>query len=94
MSNRLSGKVCIITGTGGGMGREAALTYAREGALVVGCGLFVEEAEATVAAIRAIGGTMVSMQPCDLTKSAGCQALGACSARSCSGEECGSPGRR
>jgi NAD(P)-dependent dehydrogenase (short-subunit alcohol dehydrogenase family) len=37
MSNRLSGKVCIITGTGGGMGREAALTFAREGALVVGC---------------------------------------------------------
>jgi hypothetical protein len=29
MSNRLSGKVCIITGTGGGMGREAALTFAR-----------------------------------------------------------------
>jgi hypothetical protein len=23
MSNRLSGKVCIITGTGGGIGREA-----------------------------------------------------------------------
>jgi NAD(P)-dependent dehydrogenase (short-subunit alcohol dehydrogenase family) len=33
------GKVCIITGTGGSMGREAALTVAREGALVVGCGL-------------------------------------------------------
>jgi NAD(P)-dependent dehydrogenase (short-subunit alcohol dehydrogenase family) len=75
MSNRLSGKVCIITGTGGGMGREAALTFAREGALVVGCGMFVEEAEATVAAIRAAGGTMVSMQPCDLTKPADCQAL-------------------
>jgi NAD(P)-dependent dehydrogenase (short-subunit alcohol dehydrogenase family) len=34
MSNRLPRKVCIITGTGGGMGREAALTFAREGALV------------------------------------------------------------
>lgn len=94
MTDRLLGKACIITGSGGGIGREAAVTFAREGALVVGCGLFVEEAEATVAAIRAIGGTMVSMQPCDLTKSAGCQALGACSARSCSGEECGPPGRR
>ena len=29
MSNRLSGKLCIITGTGGGMGRESALTIAR-----------------------------------------------------------------
>ena len=73
MSNRLSGKVCIITGTGGGIGREAALTFAREGALVVGCGLFVEEA--TVAAVRAAGGTMVSVQPCDLTKPGDCQAL-------------------
>jgi NAD(P)-dependent dehydrogenase (short-subunit alcohol dehydrogenase family) len=33
MSNRLSRKVYIITGTGGKMGREAALTFAREGAL-------------------------------------------------------------
>jgi NAD(P)-dependent dehydrogenase (short-subunit alcohol dehydrogenase family) len=75
MSNRLSGKVCIITGTGGGMGREAALTFAREGALVVGCGLEVNDAEATVAAVCAPGGTMVSMQPCDLTKPGDCQAL-------------------
>jgi NAD(P)-dependent dehydrogenase (short-subunit alcohol dehydrogenase family) len=30
---RLSGKVCIITGTGGSIGRATALTFAREGAL-------------------------------------------------------------
>jgi NAD(P)-dependent dehydrogenase (short-subunit alcohol dehydrogenase family) len=47
MSNKLSGKVCIVTGTGGGIGREAALTFARAGALVVGCGLYVEDAEVT-----------------------------------------------
>jgi NAD(P)-dependent dehydrogenase (short-subunit alcohol dehydrogenase family) len=75
MSNRLSGKVCIVTGTGGGIGREAALTFAREGALVIGCGLYVDDAEATLAAVRAAGGTRVSMQPCDLTKPADCQAL-------------------
>ena len=75
MTNRLSEKVCVITGTGGGMGREAALAFAREGALVVGSGLFVEDAEATVAAVRAADGTMVSMQPCDLTKAADRQAL-------------------
>jgi len=73
MSNRLSGKVCIVTGTGGGIGREAALTFARECALVVGCGLYVDDAEATLAAVRAAGGTMVSMQ--DLTKPGDCQAL-------------------
>ena len=47
MSRRLSGKVCIITGTGGSMGRAAALAFAREGASVVGCDLNVESAEAT-----------------------------------------------
>ena len=33
MAGRLSGKVCIITGTGGSMGRETALSFAREDAL-------------------------------------------------------------
>jgi NAD(P)-dependent dehydrogenase (short-subunit alcohol dehydrogenase family) len=50
MSNKLSGKVCTITGTGGSIGREAALIFAREGALVVGCGLRVDGAENTVEA--------------------------------------------
>src|SRR5260370_28995015 len=75
MWSRLAGKVWISGGTGGGIGREAGLTFAREGGLVVGCGLYVEDAEATVAAVRAAGGTMVSMQPCDLTKPGDCQAL-------------------
>jgi hypothetical protein len=30
-----AGKVCVITGTGGSMGRATALTFAREGASVV-----------------------------------------------------------
>jgi NAD(P)-dependent dehydrogenase (short-subunit alcohol dehydrogenase family) len=34
---RLNGKVCVITGTGGSMGRAAALRFAAEGAAVVGC---------------------------------------------------------
>jgi NAD(P)-dependent dehydrogenase (short-subunit alcohol dehydrogenase family) len=75
MSNRLAEKVCIITGTGGSIGREAALAFAREGALVVGAGLSVEDAEGTLRAVRAAGGTMVSMQPCDLSRPADCQAL-------------------
>jgi NAD(P)-dependent dehydrogenase (short-subunit alcohol dehydrogenase family) len=75
MSNRLSEKVCVITGTGGSIGREAALTFAREGALVVGSGLHVDDAEATVEVVRASGGAMLSLQPCNLSKPADCQAL-------------------
>jgi NAD(P)-dependent dehydrogenase (short-subunit alcohol dehydrogenase family) len=37
MAGRLARKVCVITGTGGSMGRAAALASAREGASVVGC---------------------------------------------------------
>jgi NAD(P)-dependent dehydrogenase (short-subunit alcohol dehydrogenase family) len=45
MAGRLAGKVCVITGTGGSMGRAAALTFAREGASVVGCDVAVEPAK-------------------------------------------------
>jgi NAD(P)-dependent dehydrogenase (short-subunit alcohol dehydrogenase family) len=37
MAGRLSGKVCVVTGSGGGMSRATVLTFAREGARVVGC---------------------------------------------------------
>ncbi len=75
MSGRLSGKVCIITGTGGSMGRDAAHVFAREGASVVGCDLSVDAAQATVDIVRAAGGTMASLQPCHLTNPGDCQAL-------------------
>jgi NAD(P)-dependent dehydrogenase (short-subunit alcohol dehydrogenase family) len=74
-SPRLSGKTCIITGTGGSMGRATALTFAREGALVVGCDLTVEPAESTVEMVRGAGGEMVSMQPCRLDDPVDCQTL-------------------
>jgi NAD(P)-dependent dehydrogenase (short-subunit alcohol dehydrogenase family) len=75
MSGRLEGKVCVITGTGGSMGRATALTFAREGASIVGCDVTVEPAEATVEMVRGAGGQMVSMQPCHLTEPADCKAL-------------------
>src|ERR1700731_5229335 len=75
MSRRLSDKVCIITGTGGGIGRADALAFAHENASVVGCDVNVAAAEATAAMVRAQGGTMSSMQPCHLTKPPDCQAL-------------------
>jgi NAD(P)-dependent dehydrogenase (short-subunit alcohol dehydrogenase family) len=75
MAGRLAGKVCIVTGTGGSMGRATALAFAREGAKVVGCDLFVEPAEETVALVEAAGGQMVSLQPCQITDPAECQRL-------------------
>jgi NAD(P)-dependent dehydrogenase (short-subunit alcohol dehydrogenase family) len=74
-TRRLSGKVCVITGTGGSIGRAAAVAFAREGASVVGCDLNVDASEATVEMVRGQGGTMVSLQPCQITKSVECQAL-------------------
>src|ERR1700745_9624 len=75
MSGRLSGKVCVITGTGGSVGRATALAFAREGASVVGCDVKAAAAEATVEMVRAHGGTMISLQPCHLTEPSECQAL-------------------
>jgi NAD(P)-dependent dehydrogenase (short-subunit alcohol dehydrogenase family) len=75
MSGRLAGKVCVITGTGGSVGRAAALAFAREGASVVGCDVNVAAAEATTTMVRADGGAMVSLQPCRLTEPSECQAL-------------------
>lgn len=57
---RLEGKVALITGTGGGQGRAAALLFAAEGATVVGCDLKTDGASETVDAVRAAGGRMDS----------------------------------
>jgi len=73
MSGRLDGRVCLITGTGGAMGNATALTFAREGALVVGCDVAVEPAEQTLEAVTAAGGQMVSLQPCILSDPAECK---------------------
>jgi NAD(P)-dependent dehydrogenase (short-subunit alcohol dehydrogenase family) len=75
MPGRLTGKVCVVTGTGGGMGRATALTFAREGALVVGCDVAVEPAQTTVDMVHAAGGEMVSLQPCRLSDPADCARL-------------------
>lgn len=64
---RLQDKVCVITGTGSGMGRAAALLFAAEGAKVVGCDVNSTTAQATLEAVSSAGGIMVSMHPCDMS---------------------------
>jgi NAD(P)-dependent dehydrogenase (short-subunit alcohol dehydrogenase family) len=46
---RLRGKVCVITGAGGGMGRDAALLFSEEGASVCVADVDGEAAEETAA---------------------------------------------
>jgi NAD(P)-dependent dehydrogenase (short-subunit alcohol dehydrogenase family) len=56
MTDRLAGKVALITGAASGMGRAAAELFAGEGARVVVCDLVDEAGNATVDAVRAAGG--------------------------------------
>jgi NAD(P)-dependent dehydrogenase (short-subunit alcohol dehydrogenase family) len=66
MAGRLEGKVALITGTAQGMGRVAALRFAREGARIVGCDVNAEGNRQTVSLVRRNGGSMVSLEPLDL----------------------------
>lgn len=72
---RLNGKVCIVTGTGGSIGRAAAMRFTQEGAVVVGCDTMPDAAQETVNLVRAAGGQISSLHPIDLTTMAGCQRL-------------------
>jgi NAD(P)-dependent dehydrogenase (short-subunit alcohol dehydrogenase family) len=56
MSGMFTGKVVIVTGAGGAIGRAAALGFAAEGARVSVCDLREEQALQTVEAIRRAGG--------------------------------------
>jgi NAD(P)-dependent dehydrogenase (short-subunit alcohol dehydrogenase family) len=67
MVDRLKDKVCIITGIGSGMGRAAALLFAREGARVVGCDINETTANATLEQARAEGSRIISLQPCNMS---------------------------
>ena len=73
MTDRLAGKVVLVTGTGAGIGRGCALVFARQGAKVFGCDIDADRARATVAAARAAGFEMDSAHPIDLTKAADVQ---------------------
>lgn len=59
---KLEGKVAIVTGAAGGMGKAIAELYAAEGAKVIVADLNVEGAEAVAQAIAANGGEAKALQ--------------------------------
>ena len=66
MATSFTGKVVLVTGTGGGMGRATARRFAAAGAMVVGCDTNAAENLKTEQLVRAEGGAITVMQPVDL----------------------------
>jgi NAD(P)-dependent dehydrogenase (short-subunit alcohol dehydrogenase family) len=62
----LKGRVILVTGAGSGLGREAAIAYARHGATVALLGRNEKKLDAVYDEILAIGGPEPAMFPFDL----------------------------
>ena len=60
MAGRLAKKVALITGAGMGMGREASLLFAEEGARIVVCDIDRRAADETVSLVKQAGGEAVA----------------------------------
>ena len=74
MAGRLAGKVAVVTGGASGIGRQCALTFAREGAKVVIGDVDETRGQEVVAEIEALG-TDGSFQRADTSVEAECDAL-------------------
>ena len=72
---RLDGKVVVITGAGGGIGREAAMLFSEEGASVCVADVSAEQGEQTAAACRE-----AFFQPVDVADSASVEVMYAATA--------------
>src|SRR5437867_1501118 len=69
MSERFDGKVVVITGAAGGIGRATAVRFAREGARVVLVDLAAAPLDNAIAAVEEVGGTALPVAA-DVTRSA------------------------
>ncbi|HEY3903290.1 MAG TPA: SDR family NAD(P)-dependent oxidoreductase [Streptosporangiaceae bacterium] len=80
---RLAGKVALISGTGRGMGRAAALEFAAQGASVFGCDLDEASSAETVGLVKEAGGLMAAVAPVDLSTPDGARAWVAAAVEHC-----------
>lgn len=74
MGGLVDGKVALVTGAASGIGRAAALAFAREGALVVTADRDTAGGEITVQAVRSAGG-QATFRRCDVTSEDDVRAL-------------------
>jgi 3-oxoacyl-[acyl-carrier protein] reductase len=65
----LEGRVAVLTGAGGGIGSQTAITFAQAGADVVIADVLADRLEETAAAVRALG-RKATVVPTDVTKRA------------------------
>src|SRR5215467_7417218 len=61
MANRLRDKIAFITGAGQGIGREASVLFAREGARIVVADIDEQAAKETVRLVEAEGGEAMAV---------------------------------
>jgi NAD(P)-dependent dehydrogenase (short-subunit alcohol dehydrogenase family) len=74
MAGLVAGKVALVTGASSGIGRAAALVFAREGAKVVIADVTVEGGEETVVQVKKAGGEAVFVKT-DVSKAVEVEAL-------------------
>lgn len=74
MDGLLAGKIAIVTGAGSGLGRAAALVFARHGAVVAACDIGAETVAETVKLVTGEGGK-ASAHVCNVADEAAVDAL-------------------
>ncbi|MBI2161912.1 MAG: SDR family oxidoreductase [Candidatus Rokubacteria bacterium] len=84
MAGRFDGKVIVITGGAGGIGRATAVRFASEGARVVLVDLAAQSLKESVAAVEMAGGVALAVEA-DVTKRAEVERYAATATERCGG---------